>query len=81
MKCLGSSVAFLLRTRGNVEERLQAQDEKLAGKADLASMKAKFKRRKKKFHNKVASNLYLNSFNYKYRFKTEMILLLNSNKS
>ena len=53
MKCLGTSVAFLLRTRGNVEERLKAQDEKLAGKADLASMKAKFKRRKKKFHTKV----------------------------
>lgn len=46
LKGLGSSVAFLVKTRGNVEARMAEQDERIAGKGELLYLKDKLKRRK-----------------------------------
>lgn len=53
---MGDAIAFLLSIRGDSEAALKDLMDALAGKADLAYVKDKLKRRKLKFHAKVSRN-------------------------
>lgn len=54
---MGDAIAFLLSIRGDSEAALKDLMDALAGKADLAYVKDKLKRRKLKFHAKVGLSI------------------------